>query len=326
MRQLRALPRLGCGRTAIHSAGCKLCGAESPLFDRVDFNKFCNFGDYYSLGISGVSVDYRRCTSCGFLFTDFCDTWSTEDFHDLIYNDDYIKVDGDYVAARPTQFANAFADRFRGAKDARILDYGCGTGVFVQRMREHGFRGIDGYDPFTSPSRPHGRYDIITCFEVIEHSTDPPGILADMLGFMQPDGCIVLSQTLQPDDIMAIRGSWWYLAPRNGHVSTYTKEAFEILGRRYGMLFDCGDTVHGFHGDGLSAYARIALASVDRPAPKHRADDNDQPAFPPISAPALLLAERLLGVRRKIAPAGSRRERMLRRIYVPLIRRLRRRR
>jgi len=143
-----------------------------------------------------------------------------------------------------------------------MLDYGSGAGVFVTRMRELGFRSIEGYDPFSSPSRPKGQFDIITCFEVIEHTADPCGTLADIVSLLKPDGCVVLSQTLQPDNILSLRGAWWYLAPRNGHISTYTAQALETLGRRFGLFFYRGETVYGFAGPAPSAYARIALESV----------------------------------------------------------------
>jgi SAM-dependent methyltransferase len=241
---------------------CKICGADSAPFDRVDFNKYCSAENYYEFGFSGVIVDYLRCTNCGFLFTTFCDSWGPGDFRDLIYNDDYIKVDGEYAEARPAHTASVIAKRFRGAEGARILDYGSGSGVFVRLMRNTGFTRTEEFDPFSSPARPEGRFDIITCFEVIEHSPDPRNALADMVSCLQPDGCILLSQTLQPDNMLSIRGNWWYLAPRNGHLSTFTEEALELLGREHGFLFYRGDTVYGFAGPSPSRFAQVALASI----------------------------------------------------------------
>ena len=262
MAKLRANPRLGESRAFIGPVACKICGAPSPFFDRVDFNKFCNEGDYYEYGLAGVPVDYHRCGQCGFLFTTFCDTWSADDFRAFIYNADYAKVDSEYAEIRPSHVAANMAQRLAGAENARILDYGSGAGVFVQRMHDHGFHDIQAYDPFSSPERPEGRFDIITCFEVVEHTTDPKATLLDMTNLLEPDGSILLSQTLQPANIMSSRGSWWYLGPRNGHVSTYTEEAFETLGRELGLFFHRGDTVYAFAGSHPSAHAALVLASV----------------------------------------------------------------
>ncbi len=40
-------------------------------------------------------------------------------------------------------------------------------------MAAHGFANITNYDPFSSPARPAGKFSLITCFEVIEHTVSP---------------------------------------------------------------------------------------------------------------------------------------------------------
>ena len=241
---------------------CKICGGPSFPFDCVDFNKHCNPGDVYAFGFSGVMVPYFRCRECGFLFTNFCDCWGSEDFRDLIYNDDYVKVDSEYVEVRPLRTAKVISEWFRGAEGARILDYGSGAGKWACGMRQAGFDRIEEYDPFSAPERPPGLFDIITCFEVMEHSPDPRGTFIDLLSSLKPDGCILLSQTLQPDDILSIRGSWWYLGPRNGHVSSFTEEALERLGREFGLRFFRGNNMYGYAGPTQNRYATTALAAL----------------------------------------------------------------
>ena len=259
---LSRLPSLKSKMHSSRSVACKVCGGDTFPFDRVDFNKCCNAENPYEFGFSGAVVDYLRCSKCGFLFTTFCDSWSADDFRDLIYNDDYIMVDGEYEEIRPARTAGVIAERFRGAENARILDYGSGSGVFSMRMRDEGFLNTEEFDPFSSPTRPEGRFDIITCFEVIEHTSQPRNTLDDLVSHLRPDGCIILSQTLQPDNILSTRGNWWYLAPRNGHLSTYTEEALELLGREHGLLFYRGDTLYGFAGPSPSRFAQIALNSI----------------------------------------------------------------
>jgi len=248
-------------RAQFRQAGtCKICDSPAIHFDRVDFNKYCNTENYYEFGLSGILIDYLRCLHCGYIFTRDLDDWPAASFAELIYNQDYIKVDGEYVKTRPAQYAQDFARRLLGCEHARILDYGSGAGVFVAGMRQHGFSDITAYDPFSNPQPPSGKFDIITCFEVIEHSTDPAGTLNAMKKLLREDGCIIFSQTLQPPDILAIRGSWWYLAPRNGHVSTYNPEALAELGRRQGLVFHNGANVYAFAQEFPSSYALKARA------------------------------------------------------------------
>jgi 2-polyprenyl-6-hydroxyphenyl methylase/3-demethylubiquinone-9 3-methyltransferase len=241
---------------------CKVCGMGAVPFDRVDFNKYCSVTDFYEYGMAGVSITYHRCLSCGFIFTEDLDDWPAEKFAKLIYNADYVKVDGEYVHDRPMRAADDFARRLAGCEHASILDYGSGAGVFVDRRRACGFRHVEAYDPFSSPRRPAGAFDIITSFEVIEHSPDPLGTLQDMQGLLRRDGCILFSQTVQPPDILSIRGNWWYLAPRNGHVSTFTEEALFELGRRRNFVLHKGDTVYGFASRLPSSFATFAVDSI----------------------------------------------------------------
>lgn len=168
------------------------------------------------------------------MFTSFFDGWSHDDFKKYIYNDDYIKVDPDYVSLRRIGWANVFSSLLDSVRDLRILDYGSGAGVFEETMNNFGYKNVASYDPFSSAARPAGRFDIITCVEVIEHTTDPSGTLDDILKFLNPGGIIILSQLMQPEDIKVIRVHWWYLGPRNGHVSTYTTMALAQLAAQKG--------------------------------------------------------------------------------------------
>jgi hypothetical protein len=56
-----------------------------------------------------------------------------------------------------------------------------------------------------------------------------------MSGFTRPNGAIVVGQSLQPPNIEEVRCGWWYIAPRNGHVSTYTSRTFSEIARRIGF-------------------------------------------------------------------------------------------
>lgn len=218
-----------------YSSRCKICGEAAGLFGVADFNKHCSLDEPYRYGLADILVRYNRCPLCGFLFTEFFDRWSLEDFSRFIYNDDYIKVDPEYVSDRPIRDADGFAQRFGAFHDHRILDYGSGSGSFAHRLIELGFKHVENYDPLSSPSCPEGQFDIVTCFEVLEHSPDPVRTLAEMSAFLKKDGIILFSTAMQPADIEHIRTNWWYIAPRNGHVSMFTEDTIALLGQRVGL-------------------------------------------------------------------------------------------
>lgn len=257
---------IGCAlvETAKSTIPCKVCGGKSTPFDVVDFLKYCSQEDFYSFGFSGVRVDYYRCSICGAIFTTFFDRWTQQDFAANVYNADYIKIDSEYQSIRPRFVANDMAKRWGDCRDARILDYGSGAGAFADELRTLGYNHVEAYDPFSSPARPSGSFDIVTCLEVIEHTPWPVESLREMVGYLKPDGCIIVSQTLQPPDILRQRGNWWYLAPRNGHICTFTADAMACLAQQCGLTFHFGPGPYAFSRPVHSDFAKRALATMGR--------------------------------------------------------------
>lgn len=219
---------------------CKLCQGHTRVFDLVDANKATIAADCYAFGLSGVGVVFLRCDGCGFVFSTDFDDWTAEDFARHIYNDDYIQVDPEDLSRRPTQIAGTVARLLGDRKDLRILDYGSGAGVFVEAMRAAGHANTHGYDPYSSPQRPEGVFDLITCFEVVEHSVRPAETFSDIAGFLRPGGIALVQTGLQPADIGTIRGSWWYIAPRNGHLSIFSLPAMSAAARGAGLALHVG--------------------------------------------------------------------------------------
>ena len=208
---LSNLPRLEVVNAFSDTTKCKICGGASLFFDVVDLNKVA-LHNPYMFGRSNVDVVYFRCPSCGFLGTNFFDGWSGPDFGRFIYNDDYVIIDRDYLSRRPRWMTGLLTPLLIERPSTRILDYGAGSCVFSEAMRDAGFH-VENYDPVTFPERPTGRFDVITCVEVMEHSPTPYQTLTDMLSFLSKDGCILFTQDLQPANITSLRCNWWYAAP-----------------------------------------------------------------------------------------------------------------
>jgi SAM-dependent methyltransferase len=261
--KLSSLPPLS--RDHTHRRTCKICGSPSPIFDIVDFNKHCS-SDPYEYGVAQVPVNYYRCAHCQLIFTDFIDDWTVDEISRFIYNDDYVKVDPEYLGARPHRTAVHLSNVLRGCERLRILDYGSGAGVFASDMAAFGYDKITCYDPFSHPEKPNGTFDLITCFEVIEHSPQPMETLREMTGMLSDDGAILIGQTTQPADIDQLRGAWWYIAPRNGHVSTFSTFTFFEMARREGLSFRPGAGLYAF---ARSAPNRAVESVLARIGPKY---------------------------------------------------------
>lgn len=233
-------------------APCKICCDACGLFGLVDFHKSCEEARGKKLALSGFAVYYRRCARCGFVFSSDFDGWELEDFQRYIYNADYGLVDPDYAEARPVGNARLVTESFAGSREQmRILDYGGGAGLLAERLREQGFRA-ETYDPFSEFIQlPAGRFDLVTCFEVMEHVPRPRETVAAMVGLLKDEGAILFSTLVQPKDFARVGLGWWYAAPRNGHISLYTTAALARLFGEVGMkVVSFSEAVH-------MAYARV---------------------------------------------------------------------
>jgi 2-polyprenyl-6-hydroxyphenyl methylase/3-demethylubiquinone-9 3-methyltransferase len=251
---------------ALEPKTCKVCGSDAPLEGVVDFHKSCEVNRGIHFPLAGVPVYYARCSVCGFLFTDFFDGWSPEDFLRRIYNADYVKVDPEYVEVRPRASAefvcNLFSDAITGL---RVLDYGGGQGTLARVLRERGV-AADSYDPFDGDGEEKpGPYDLITCFEVIEHVTDPQALVRAIGSRLAPEGAVLFSTLLAPPDRQAGAMDWWYIAPRNGHASIHTAESLAHLWQSAGFLLGSFDTNMHVAVRGRPGFVRHLIG--DSPAP-----------------------------------------------------------
>jgi len=227
---------------------CKICATPAPLYGVVDFNKSCEEFNGKFFPLSGLPVYYRRCPNCGFVFTTAFDEWSGAQFKDHIYNNDYIQFDPGYVEARPTTMAGMIARTFeRDKARLRVLDYGGGSGRFAEILRHSGFQAADTYDPFSPAfaTLPGGTFDLVTCFETLEHHPKPLAGIADLVKCSAEPGAILFSTLVLPADFDKQRLNWWYVGPRNGHISLFTRRALELAWQRHGFaLASFNDNYH----------------------------------------------------------------------------------
>lgn len=163
------------------------------------------------------------------------------------------------------------------APGSRILDFGCGSGEFVESMLEaghdaHGFEPGESYAA-DAISRLGGRvttarwqdmspgpvYDLVTCFHVLEHLRNPLAALRAMVGWLQPGGRIYVEVPNMSGSAKKGFGAFHF-----AHVLGFNGPNLRLAGGRCGLriaeafaptglLFERGDP-----GD-LDAVARQGL-------------------------------------------------------------------
>jgi 2-polyprenyl-6-hydroxyphenyl methylase/3-demethylubiquinone-9 3-methyltransferase len=107
----------------------------------------------------------------------------------------------------------AYVTAHAGLDGRRVLDVGCGGGLLSEAMAAAGARvtGIDMAVPSLEVAGAHarrqgldidyrqstaeqwarrhpGRYDVVTCMELVEHVPDPGGLVATCAGLVRPGG------------------------------------------------------------------------------------------------------------------------------------------
>ena len=123
-----------------------------------------------------------------------------------------------------------FVEKFWGElrTTCRVLDFGGGNDVMCATLRDKGFTTAVSYDPIVpefaqTPGRQIRSRDLLrnawsTC-------PIPMGGIAKIIECAAEPGLICYSTSLLPTDLHIYGLSWWYVAPRNGHVSMFSKQA-----------------------------------------------------------------------------------------------------
>lgn len=229
---------------------CPVCTGHTVPHDVVDFHKSCVEQEGRFLSHSGIPIYYFVCESCGFLFAPEFSSWPPQEFAKYIYNAQYVEMDPDYTGKRPRANAEGLLKVFPDATAIRHLDYGGGSGILSQTLAAGGWNS-DTYDPFADrgiPLSERGRFNLITSFEVFEHEPNVRKLVETLRDSVTDDGIILFSTLLSDNYIRRHeRINWWYVAPRNGHISIFSRSALENLAAYAGFrLHSISEVLHIF--------------------------------------------------------------------------------
>jgi len=136
---------------------------------------------------------------------------------------------------------------------SRILDVGCGEGIFLQHLAEIGFTNLTGVDPFVekeinSPngvrilkstlSDLDGVYDFIVFNHSFEHLADPAGAMRDVRRLLAVDGLCMIRVPVVPCFAWErYRENWVQLdAPR--HLYIHSKDSINLLAAGAGLYVE----------------------------------------------------------------------------------------
>ena len=148
-----------------------------------------------------------------------------------------------------------------GSKPQQLLDYGCGTGFFMEYLKAKKIKAF-GIEP-NSAARAlaqkkgllvhediaqfqHSPIDVISLWHVLEHTPDPDQLVKQFYNLLSTKGILVLAlPNLKSNDAAYYQGDWaGYDVPRHlwhfsktGIIQLIEKQGFKHK-KTYKMLFD----------------------------------------------------------------------------------------
>ncbi|GAT65788.1 type 12 methyltransferase [Planomonospora sphaerica] len=239
---------------------CHLCGdsRQQPLFRPT--------------GPKGRwSYQVVRCPGCGFLYRN--PNIRPERLGDLYANGYSAFLTGKYAADRRRRYRltmDSFHPVFAQGGGRRLLDFGCGAGLFLELAEQRGFdaAGVDlspdsvaeanrrlararAYHgtPEDVPEIAVGGFDVITLWSVLAHLPRPLDDFRRFRSLLAPGGVLMILTVNAASLQLKAHGSAWNGFTKN-HLMFYSAETMPTLLRRTGFA---GVAFTPFYGDTVEA-------------------------------------------------------------------------
>ncbi len=196
-------------------------------------------------------IDVVQCKTCNLAYKD---PLASPSLLSQIYTQNYVHHES---RADKMHDSDAHSSRLGrlGSVRGRHLDYGCGSGDFVQACLN---AGLDSYgaDPYLSPKScllpvgnrlfkidatdPNllsvvGKFDAISIWAVVEHLLDFQDTIAGLVRILNPGGTIIFNSPNANSLIAKYSGCAWRMATLIEHVQFCTPKALRYLADSHGL-------------------------------------------------------------------------------------------
>ncbi|MBI5045167.1 MAG: class I SAM-dependent methyltransferase [Candidatus Levybacteria bacterium] len=230
---------------------------------------------------------FWRCSKCLYQFADpqdksFTKSYYQEDIGLLVQN----VLEGKNPKAYLRKYATLATKTIEQLKKGlRICDIGCGTGAFLLKLEEGGHK-VYGYDINRAQAefarkknglrhirdaqslRGYCRkvkirrefFDVITCFEVIEHVLDLNKFIEEVYAYLKPGGIFILST---PNNNRIQMHEKWDYPPI--HVSRFKKMNMELLLNKHNFTLKTFKTFNelGYYSGNFIAKMNISHNALE---------------------------------------------------------------
>ncbi|MDB4985453.1 MAG: Methyltransferase type 12 [Myxococcaceae bacterium] len=136
-------------------------------------------------------------------------------------------------------------------REHRVLDYGCGGGVFVQLLQQEGYSLARGYDPYAKegPYRepPGTGYDVVLSQDVIEHVASPREHLETLKSLTVPGALLFIGTPNAEVVDLDTPGEFIHMLHQPYHLHILTAATIGKLAAPLGM--EVVKVKYGFYGN-----------------------------------------------------------------------------
>lgn len=223
---------------------CKICGSENFEFEKSVISPYIDSS--YSL---------FKCNTCKSHFFDkdehTIDLKNLYNFEDKNHSEKFIPRK--YWKQEVNRIVNLVADK---NKPLKILDIGCRTGDFLMHwdkrhqlfgveLNSHNAkiakkRGINVYCDFVENINFNQKFDVITCYALLEHIPSPDILLAKITSILNTNGVLViLIPSIESKMVSKIekKNIHWHMFTPPEHLSFYSREFLDNYMTNKGLIF-----------------------------------------------------------------------------------------
>ena len=228
---------------------------QCPLCKGTEFNNFLICKDFT---VSGESFAIVACADCSFTFTN--PRPAREHLSEYYQSDDYIShtnktrglTDILYKTARYFTIKKKLRLVNNLAHEKSILDFGCGTGVFLSACKKNGWK-INGFEPEKNARQQADTHiidnitpefndlykidsvNVITLWHVLEHISDLNEAMLLFRKKLQKDGSLIIAvPNYKSYDAQYYKEYWAaYDVPR--HLYHFSKDTMKKLLKNHGF-------------------------------------------------------------------------------------------